>query len=55
MHAISNLLGTDEQGTDWEGPDGTVRQIGEILPFVMARYQLAALDRAGDVSDEFSI
>ena len=55
MHAISNLLGTEEQRGDWESPDGAVRQIGEILPLVMARYQLSALDRLCEVSEEFSI
>ncbi len=55
MHAISNLLRTEEPRGDWESPEGAVRQIGEILPLVMARYQLASMDGAGDAADEFSI
>ncbi len=55
MNANLNLLGTEEQRGDGEGQEGAIRRIGEILPLVMARYQLGALDCLCEVSEEFSI
>ena len=55
MNANWNLLGTDERYSDREGPDEAVRRIGEVLPQVMARYQLGALDPLWEVTEEFSI
>ena len=55
MNANLNLPSTEEQRTDREGQEGAVRRIGEILPLVMALYQLGALDCLCEVSEEFSI
>ena len=55
MHAISNLLGTDETRGDRESQEGAVRQIGEILPLVMARYQLGDWEGVYEACEEFSI
>lgn len=55
MNAKRILLATEEQPADREGQDGAVRRIGEILPLVMAQYQLGALDPVYEASEEFSI
>jgi hypothetical protein len=55
MNANWNLLGTDERHSDREGQEEAVRRIGEVLPQVMARYQLGALDPLCELSEEFSI
>ena len=55
MNANWNLLATEERHCDREGQDEAVRRIGEVLPQVMARYQLGALDPLWEVAEEFAI